>query len=147
VSSHRTTSSPSFFLLPSTHPCNQVIDDVGLEDETERNPIEEPQQRLEGGLDQRSLLSLLQHLRTQLEDLRELSTHLVLEVLGLGLGHLFRRVVEDLFREEFEDDHVVFAEREGGFGRGDDLNEAKEIVSSTVEREGNLGRIRTSGMN
>jgi len=68
-------------------------------------------------------------------------------VLGLGLGHLFRRVVEDLFREEFEDDHVVFAEREGGFGRGDDLNEAKEIVSSTVEREGNLGRIRTSGMN
>jgi hypothetical protein len=55
-------------------------------------------------------LGLLQNFRAKLEDLGEFPAHLVLEVFDFRLGHLFGRKVKDLFRQQFQDHHVVFAQ-------------------------------------
>ena len=92
-----------------THPVNQIVDNPRLKDITQRNPVQESQERLERRLDQTRLLRLFQHLVTQVEDFLEFGAHRLLERLGLGLSHLLLREIEDFFRKETEDDHVVFA--------------------------------------
>ena len=44
-----------------------------------------------------------------LEDQREVRVEALLELLRLGARHLVAREVEDLLREELQDDHVVLA--------------------------------------
>ena len=44
-----------------------------------------------------------------LEDQREVGVEALLELLRLGARHLVAREVEDLLREELQDDHVVLA--------------------------------------
>ena len=43
--------------------------------------------------------------------LRELRAHRVLQVLGLGLGHLAGAEIEHLLAQQLEDHHVVLAQR------------------------------------
>jgi hypothetical protein len=100
-------------MVTRTHSRDQVVDDLRFEDIAQRNPVEEPQQRLQSRLDQTWLVGLFQHLVTQVEDLSELCAHALLQCFRLGLRHLLGREIENLLRQELEDDHVVFAEREG----------------------------------
>ena len=95
-----------------TNPVQEQVDNGRLKDVSQRYPVEEAKECLQGRLNERSLLRLLKNLRAQLENFRELATHLVLQVLDLGLSHLLSRVVEDFFRQKPEDDHVVLAQRQ-----------------------------------
>ena len=66
---------------------------------------------------------------TQLEYIRELGAHRIFEVLGLCLGHLSGREVEDLLAQELKDDHVVLAEALVGLARTDDVwNEGLPVL-------------------
>lgn len=91
---------------------SQQRNEVRLEDVAERDPVAEPEQRLQRRLDQTRLGGCVQNLLTELEDLRELITHCLLEISGLGRGHLLGRVVEHLLGQETQDNHVVFANRQ-----------------------------------
>lgn len=54
---------------------------------------------------------------------------MILQVFDFDLRHLFGREVEDLFREQLQDDHIVFTEGEVGFGRLDQFsNEVWPVV-------------------
>lgn len=117
------SASHSAHSIEETHPRQELVNNTGLEDIPKRNPVQEPKHCLQRGPNQTGLLSFLQHLEAQREDFRELPTHLVFEVLGLGLSHLLRRVVKDLFRQELEDRHVVFAERDISLAVLDDLGD------------------------
>lgn len=86
-------------MLNRTYPIQKKVDDGRLEDVAQRYPVEEPEQRLQSCPDERRLLCLLQDLRTEFEDFRELAAHLVLQIFDFRLSHLLRRVIEDLFRE------------------------------------------------
>lgn len=119
------------------------VDDVGHEDEAEGDPVEEAEEGLERGADEGGLIGHLQDFLAELEDLGELVAHARLEVLGLLHGELFGGVIEDFLGQQFEldgrsdvgwregertkgktdDDHVIFAEGEGGLGRSDDLGD------------------------
>lgn len=96
---------------------DEQVDDGGLEDESERYPVQEAQESVQGCLDKAGLLRLGKNLFAEVEDFGELSTHLVLEALRFGLRHLLGGEVEDLLGQQLEDNHVVFAEGEVGFGR------------------------------
>lgn len=100
-----------------THAIEKQVNNCSLENVTKWYPVQEPEKRFQCRLDQARLVCFLQHLATQLEDLRKLPTHLILEILDLGLSHLFSGKVEDLFGKKFKDDHVVFAKGEVGFRR------------------------------
>lgn len=76
--------------------CAQVLDDGGLKNVAEGDPVEEAEKSVESGLDQRDLVGFLQDFTAELENLRELMAHRVLQVLGLHLGHLLCGVVENL---------------------------------------------------
>ena len=92
-------------------------DQLRLEDVAQRDPVEEPQQGLQGGADQGGVLRVVHHELAKLEHFAELRAHGVFQVFRLGLGHLAAREVEDLLAQEFEDDHVVLAERLVCLGR------------------------------
>ena len=77
---------------------HQHVDQGSLEDEPKGDPIQEPQEGLQGRLDQARLVGLFEHLAAQLENLGKFAAHLVLQVFSLGLSHLFGRIVEDLLR-------------------------------------------------
>lgn len=74
-----------------------MVDDLRLKDIPQRYPVEEPQERLQRRFDQARLVRLLQNFIAQIEDLRELAAHALLQVLRLRLRHLFCREVENLF--------------------------------------------------
>ena len=78
-----------------THAGDEVVDDVGLEDVAERDPVEEAEERLERRLDQTRLLGLAEDLGAELKDLAKLAAHLIFERPRLGLRHLLGRVVKD----------------------------------------------------
>lgn len=61
----------------------------------------------------------------ELEYLRELGAHGVLEVLGLGLGHLAAGEVEDLLAEQLQDGHVVLTQALVGFARTNDVRDER----------------------
>lgn len=71
-----------------THPSNQMVNDLRLENIAERNPVQEAEQSLQSCLDETWLVGLFQYLIAEGEDVAELATHGLLEVLGLGLSHL-----------------------------------------------------------
>ena len=58
-----------------------------------------------------------------LEDQREVRVEALLELLRLGARHLVAREVEDLLREELQDDHVVLAQRLVRLRRVDDVRD------------------------
>lgn len=80
-----------------TYPCSKTFNEIGLKDVPKRNPVEEPQQSVECSLDQTRFVRLFQNFAAELKDLREFSTHRVLEVFRLHLGHLLRGIIKDLF--------------------------------------------------
>lgn len=79
-----------------------------LEDEAERDPVEEAQQGLKSGLDQRGLCGSTENLATQVVDGGELVTHALLELAGLGRSHLLGGEVENFFGQKTQNGHVVF---------------------------------------
>ena len=104
------------------------LDDVGLKDVAEWNPVQESEQSLEGGLEEAGLTGGCQDLQTKLEDGRKLGAHGRLKVLRLGRGHLIGRVVEDFLGEQAKDDHVILADGQAGSTGGDDLIDERRPV-------------------
>jgi hypothetical protein len=80
------------------YPSEERVDNVGLKDITKWDPVEEAQEALQGSLDQGRLLSFVEHLGAQPENIAEFATHLILEIFYLRSRHLLRRIVENLFR-------------------------------------------------
>lgn len=81
-----------------TYPSEERVDNVGLKDITKWDPVEEAQEALQGGLNQGGLLSFVEYLGAQSENVAEFATHLILEIFYLRSRHLLRRVVKNLFR-------------------------------------------------
>jgi len=103
--------------IKGTYSSDQDVDNCGLKDITERDPVEESQKGLKRGLNKRRLRSLFKDFRAKLENLRKLSADLVLKLLNFDLRHLLGRVIEHLLREQAENNHVVFAECKISFAR------------------------------
>jgi hypothetical protein len=106
---HEEMSPELMELVVCTYSVQEHIDDVRLENVAQRDPIQEAKEALQSSFDERLLLRLLQHLRAEPEDVRKLATHGVLQLFRFRYGHLFCRKVEDFFRQDPENDHVVFA--------------------------------------
>lgn len=102
--------------VKSTYSRDENINDLGLKDITERNPVQESQQCLQSRPDQARLVGLLQNLITQVENLSEFCAHSLFQGLCLCLRHLLGRKVEYFFRQETKNDHVVFAKGEVSAG-------------------------------
>ena len=71
---------PELWYLEEPRP--ERVDQGGLEDVSQGNPVAEAQERLQGGLDKARLGGAVEDLLAELEDLRELGTHGRLEVAG-----------------------------------------------------------------
>lgn len=54
-----------------TYASDEMVDNGGFEDVTERNPVEETQHSFEGDLDERRLVGLLEHLDAKRENFCE----------------------------------------------------------------------------
>lgn len=126
--------------LQKTRP--KRFDKGSLEDIAERDPVAEAQQSLEGGLDKTGLVGRVEDLLAKLENLRELGAHGSLEVPCLGRRHLFGGIVEDLFGEEAQDDHVVLADRKARTGGGDNLvDEGRPVVRPLLFEDGDENKV------
>lgn len=82
--------------LVLTHAGQEKIDYPGLKDIAQWNPVEETQESLQRCFDEGGFIGLFKNFRAQLEDFRELATHLILQIPNFGLGHLLSRKVKDL---------------------------------------------------
>ena len=100
---------------------DQCLDELCFKDVAQRNPIEEFKKSLECGTDKRGVVAVVHNVLAEGEHVTELGAHGVLEVLGLGLGHLAAREVKHLLRQQLQDDHVVLTQRLVGFTRSDDV--------------------------
>lgn len=110
-------------------PRPQCLDQGRLKYVAERNPVAEPQQRLQGGLDEAGLTRRVENLLAEVEDLGEFGAHGGFEIARLGRRHLLGRVVKHLFGEETQNGHVVLAHRKAGMASHDDLvNERWPVV-------------------
>lgn len=99
----------------------QRVYDGGLKDVAKRDPVEKAEESLERCFDQGGLVGGIEDFGTELEDRGELLSHRGLEVPRLDRGHLVLREVEDLFRQQAENCHVVFTDGEAGVARLNDL--------------------------
>jgi hypothetical protein len=86
---------PELWHLEESRP--ERLDQGGLEDVSQWNPVAEAQERLQGGLDKARLGRAIENLLAELENLGELGAHGRLQVARLCRRHLLGRVIEDLF--------------------------------------------------
>lgn len=115
----------------------------GLEDITERDPVAEAQQGFEGGLDKAGLVGRVENFLAKLENLRELGAHGSLEVPCLCRRHLLRGIVEDLFGEKSQNDHVVLADRKArARGRDNLVDEGRPVVGPLLLEDGDENKIK-----
>ena len=102
-------------------PGQQSVDYGCLEDITQRNPVQKAKQCFQRSSDQTRLVRGVEDLRTESKDGGELCRHGILQVFGLGGCHLVLREIEDFFRQQPEDGHVILADSKTGMAGADDL--------------------------
>lgn len=85
----------------------------------------------------------VEDLLAEVENLGELGAHGLLQIAGLGGGHLLGGVVKDFFGKQTQDDHVVLANRQVGVAGGDDLvDEGGPVVRPLLLEDGNEDEVK-----
>lgn len=97
------------------------VDDGSLENVTQRDPVQEAQERFESRFYQSWLVGGVEDFGAELENGREFLGHGGLEVPCLDRGHLVLREIEDFLGQQAQDCHVVLTDREAGMAGGDNL--------------------------
>lgn len=108
-----------------------------LENIAEGDPVAETQKGFEGRLDQAGLISSLEDLLAEAEDLGKFSTHGLLQASCLGRGHLLSRIIKDFFGKQTQDNHVVLANRQARVaGRDDFVDKRGPVVRPFLLEDG-----------
>ena len=94
-----TNTSAAHFLRCCPYLEDKCVDELGLKDVAQWDPVQKLEQGLEGGTYQGSILRVFHYKLAELEYLGEFRTHGIFEMLGLGLCHLSAGEVKHFLTE------------------------------------------------